>query len=253
MSRPDVQAGCPGRMSKRSASTQRRGEASPMSVVRSQSSPQSSPQSTPRSTPRSTPQSSPPDRPRSRGRRRMGQRNRIAGLTVAALTLVAVAFAGNAASAETATPATAAAVGPADLGSNVKVFDPSMPVAQIQQQVDAIYRATGQRRDGYEPLRPALQTRHLRHRGEPAEHPGRLLHRGCRPGPEPDRRHHQRPGRRLQPLPHRLRAAAALLRRPEQLLAIAVQPDHQRGRRVRRLPSHRPCSGRPRSPRRCAG
>jgi hypothetical protein len=68
----------------------------------------------------------------------MGQRTRLAGLIVAALTLVAVAFAGNAASAETATAATAAAVGPVDLGSNVKVFDPSMPVAQIQQQVDAI-------------------------------------------------------------------------------------------------------------------
>ena len=36
-----------------------------------------------------------------------------------------------------AMPAVAAA-SPTDLGPNVKIFDPSMPVAQIKQQVDAI-------------------------------------------------------------------------------------------------------------------
>lgn len=95
-----------------------------MSVDRSQSSPQPN-------------RSVRPSRP---GQRRTGRPARWAALTVAALTVLAVAFAGTAAAqpVESAAAAGAAAAAPADLGANVKVFDPSMPIAQIQQQVDAI-------------------------------------------------------------------------------------------------------------------
>jgi hypothetical protein len=69
----------------------------------------------------------------------MSHRTRFAALTVAALTLLTVAFAGVPATAETTTAAPAAAIaGPMDLGPNVKIFDPSMPITDIQQQVDAI-------------------------------------------------------------------------------------------------------------------
>ena len=49
-------------------------------------------------------------------------------------------------------------------------------------------------------------------------------------GADPVRRGDQRQGRGLQPLPHR-RPHAALLRRAQQLLALAVQPDDRRQRR----------------------
>ena len=55
-------------------------------------------------------------------------------------------------------------------------------------------------------------------------------------GASPVRRGDQRQGRGLQPLPDR-RPDAALLRRPQQLLALAVQPHHRRQRhRPGRLP-----------------
>ena len=65
---------------------------------------------------------------------------------------------------------------------------------------------------------------------EPAHRPGRLLHGGRRPGRLAHRRHHQRARRRLQPVPDR-----GQLHRAEQLLALVVEPDHQR-HRPRRLP-----------------
>ena len=72
----------------------------------------------------------------------------------------------------------------------------------------------------------------------PAGLPGRLLHRGRGPRREPGRRRHQRPRRRLQPL-----SRSRQLHRPQQLLAVAVEPHHQRGRR-RRLPRVRRVLGR---------
>jgi len=71
----------------------------------------------------------------------MGHRTRLGALAAAALAVLGATITANAASAqplpETARAAVAAA-SPTDLGPNVKVFDPSMPVAQIKQQVDAI-------------------------------------------------------------------------------------------------------------------
>ncbi len=65
---------------------------------------------------------------------------------------------------------------------------------------------------------------------------GRLLHRGRRPRRVAVRRGDQRQGRGLQPLPDR-RPDAALLRRAQQLLALAVQPhDRRQRRRPGRLP-----------------
>ncbi len=82
-----------------------------------------------------------------------GRRTGLAYLIVAGLTVLVVAFAGPPALAATsgaapaaapfAAPAAApfaapAAAGLTNLGPNVQVFDPSMPVAQIQAAVDAI-------------------------------------------------------------------------------------------------------------------
>ena len=57
-------------------------------------------------------------------------------------------------------------------------------------------------------------------------------------GPQPRRRRHQRPRRRLQPVHDRRQ-----LHRAEQLLALDVQPHHQRDRR-RRLPGEHRVLGR---------
>ncbi len=111
----------------------------------------------------------------------------------------------------------------AGLGPNVLVFDPSMPQSQIQATVDAV--SAQQLTNQFGPQRYALLFKPGTYGSaqRPAELPGRLLHRGRRARAEPARRRHQRHRRRLQPV--RLRR----LRRAEQLLAIGVQPDDQRG------------------------
>ena len=80
-----------------------------------------------------------------------------------------------------AAPVSAAPL-PPDLGPNVLVFDPSMPTSQIQAAVDADRGPAGRQRDGLAALRAAVQAGHLRQRRRPTHLPGRLLHRGRRPG-----------------------------------------------------------------------
>lgn len=75
----------------------------------------------------------------------MGHRTRFGAMAAAVLAVLGVTVTANAATnvaaaqplPETVRAVTAAA-SPTDLGPNVKVFDPSMSVAQIKQQVDAI-------------------------------------------------------------------------------------------------------------------
>ena len=74
---------------------------------------------------------------------------------------------------------------------------------------------------------------------KPAAGQGRLLHRDRRPGRVPDRRHDQRQGRGLQPLPRRRRHQQ--LHRAQQLLADPVEPV---AARQRRRPGRVPCLGR---------
>ena len=89
---------------------------------------------------------------------------------------------------------------------------------------------TGRRRNGHQAVLPAVQARHLRQRRGAADRPGGLFDGGRRPGRFPHGCHHQRARRRLQPMPDR-----GQLHRAEQLLALVVQPHHQR-HRPRRLP-----------------
>ena len=130
-----------------------------------------------------------------------------------------------------------------DLGPNVIVFDPSMPVGEIQATVDEINAAADRQRDGHEPLRAAVRARRLRHGHRAAADEGRLLHGGRRPRRLAHRRRHQRQDRGLQPVPGERRHEQ--LPRAGELLAHALQPhaEHQR-RRPGRLPRLRQLLGR---------
>ena len=55
------------------------------------------------------------------------------------------------------------------LGPNVIVFDPSMPVGEIQATVDAIHAQQVDAEMGTEPLRAAVQARRLRHADQPLQ------------------------------------------------------------------------------------
>ena len=136
---------------------------------------------------------------------------------------------------------------PPDFGPNVYIFDPSMPTSQIQATRRRHRHPAGRQRDGHAALRAAVQARHLRHGRQPAHLPGRLLHRGGRLGRVADRRHDQRPRRRLQPVP-----GPGQLHRAGQLLALAVEPDDQR-HGARPAAGPRATSGRSRRRRRCGG
>ena len=93
-------------------------------------------------------------------------------LAVGALTLAATVSATTTAAA-LAAPAAAtasgvlAAAGDSPFGEHVVVFDPSMPVSEIQATVDAIYAQQVDDEMGTEPLRAAVQAGHLRH-GRPS-------------------------------------------------------------------------------------
>ena len=114
-----------------------------------------------------------------------------------------------------------------DFGPNVYVFDPSMPTSQIQSTIDAI--ATQQVDNEFGTQRYTLLFK-----------PGTY---GSTTNPltfqvgyytevaglgGTDRRHDQRPRRRLQPLP-----GAGQLHRARQLLALPVEPDDQRDGPIR--------------------
>ena len=71
-------------------------------------------------------------------------------------------------------------------------------------------------------LRAAVRAGHLRLRRRPAVLPGRLLHQRGRPRRLAGRRGHQRRGRLVQPVRRQRQ-----LHRAGELLAVAVQPDHQ--------------------------
>ena len=83
-------------------------------------------------------------------------------------------------------------------------------------------RATGAEPVRNPAIRTAVQARHLWHCAEPPELPGRLLHERRRPRPVAERRRGQRVDLRPEPVRRRR------LRRAEQLLALAVEPDDQR-------------------------
>ena len=122
-------------------------------------------------------------------------------------------------------PGLSAPAGQPDFGPNVLVFDPGMPLSQIQAAVDGVASQQVGNQFGTPALRAAVRAGHLRVDQRPAQLPGRLLHRGRRPRPLARRRRHQRLHRRLQPVPR-----AQQLHRAQQLLAIAVEPHDQRQR-----------------------
>jgi hypothetical protein len=103
------------------------------------------------------------------------------------LALIAALFLTGPSAAGAATPTKANLPAQPDFGPNVKIFDPSMKTSDIQEQVDAI-------RD--EQIDDEMGTR----RYSLLFKPGGVLHGGGRVGPEPDRCHHQRPRRCLQPV-----------------------------------------------------
>ena len=148
-----------------------------------------------------------------RSRRLAGQRiSRLIGAI--AVVYVALAVTGGAAASPPAAP---------DFGPNVIVFDPSMSTSQIQAAVDAIAAPAGPEPVRDAALRAAVQARHLRLERRPAQLPGRLLHRGRRASASS---------------PNDVvingsvyvynQCDARQLHRAEQLLALAVEPDHQR-------------------------
>ena len=142
-----------------------------------------------------------------------------------ALVLAASAAGGSAASAAPSVPG---------LGTNVVVFDPSMPVGQIQATVDAIHAQQVDDEMGTNRYALLFKPGVYGSARAAAADEGRLLHRGRRPRRVADRRDDQRQDRGLQPLPRR--RGHEQLPRPRQLLAHAVQPvaEHQR-RRAGRL------------------
>ncbi len=152
----------------------------------------------------------------------------------ALLTAAAIATPGVASAA----PAHQPPAGQPDFGPNVKIFDPTMPTSEIQATVDAIATQQVDNEMGTQRYALLFKPGTYGTADAPADLPGRLLHRGRRPRPVADRRHHQRPRRRLQPVPD-----PGQLHRAGQLLALAVEPDDQRRRRER-LPGYRRVLGR---------
>ena len=148
-------------------------------------------------------------------------------------------------------PAPAVAA-PPDLGPNVVVFDPSMPVAEIQATVDAINARQVDDEMGTDRYALLFKPGVYGTDDAAAADEGRLLHRGRRSRRLAGGRRHQRQDRGLQPVPGERRHEQ--LPRAGQLLAHAVQPDaaHQR-RRARTAAAPRPTSGRSRRRCRCAG
>ncbi len=149
---------------------------------------------------------------------------RLAALATAAALIAGVLMAAPA----SASPPGAVDPKHPDFGPNVTVFDPSMPVAEIQATLDAPAAKQVDNEMGTDRYAFLLQAGHLRHRRPAAADQGRLLHRDRRPRRVPRRRGDQRQGRGLQPLPRRRRHQQ--LPRAGQLLAHAVQPldPHQR-------------------------
>ncbi len=136
---------------------------------------------------------------------------------------------------------------PPDFGPNVLIFDPSMPTSHIQAQVDAIYTQQVDNEMGSQRYALLFKPGVYGSAAEPLIVQGGLLHRGGRPRRLAHRRHHQRSRRCLQPLPD-----PRQLHRPDQLLALALEPDDQRhGRWTAAAP--RATSGLSRRLRRCAG
>ena len=116
---------------------------------------------------------------------------------------------------------TAFAAGP-DLGPNVLLFDPGMSTSEIQAAVDSVASEQVSNQFGTQRYALLFKPGTYGSSTEPAQLPGRLLHRRRRPRPVPERRRHQRIGLRPQPVQRRQ------LRRAQQLLALAVEPDDQR-------------------------
>ena len=135
---------------------------------------------------------------------------------------------------------------PPDLGSNVLVFDPSMPRHRSRRRSTRSRPSRSTTSSGRSATR-SCSSRARTARPQSRSLPGRLLHRGRRAGRIADRRHDQR-----HVDVYNQCLDAGQLHRAEQLLALAVEPDDQR-RGPRRLPDRPASSGRSRRPRRCGG
>ena len=185
---------------------------------------------------------------RTRARRRATIGVALLGAVCAALMAVPAAASAPAAAATKAPPVAAV-----DLGSRVVVFDPSMPVAEIQARADAIHAQQVDAEMGSERWSLLFLPGHLRHRDRAAADPGRLLHRGGRPRRLAVR--HRRSTARSRsttaasPTDRASPYCVALNNfwRSMSNLTIAGQR-----RRPGRLPRHRPTSGPSPRPRRCA-
>ena len=127
----------------------------------------------------------------------------------------------------TAAPSAEPSAGPGrpDLGPNVVIFDPSMPTSQIQATVDAIAAQQVPNQFGTQRYALLFEPGTYGTAAQPADLPGRLLHRGRRP-------RRARPATSSSTAPSTSTTSASttrqLLHRAGQLLALAVEPDHQR-------------------------
>ena len=142
--------------------------------------------------------------------------------------------------------------GEPNLGPNVYVFTPSMPQSQIQATVNSIASQQISNQFGTQRYALLFEPGTYGVSRRPADLPGGLLHRGGRPG-------RRRPATSPSTAPSTCTTSASRpptarhqLHRAGQLLALDVQPDHQRHRRDG-LPGRPPTSGPCPRPRRCAG
>ena len=114
--------------------------------------------------------------------------------------------------------------GAPDFGPNVKIFDPSMPTSQIQADGRRDRRPAGRQPVRAAALRAAVQARHLRHR-RPSRSTSRSATTPSVAGPRRCRRTTSSSTGRSTCATSATPSSCIAL---EQLLALAVEPDHQR-------------------------
>ena len=107
-----------------------------------------------------------------------------------------------------------------DFGPNVVIFDPSMPTSQIQATVDAIAPSRSTTRWARSATRCCSSPAPTAPPTQPADVQVGYYTEVAGLGASPSDVDHQRPRRRLQPVPH-----PRQLHRAGQLLALGVEPD----------------------------
>ena len=143
-----------------------------------------------------------------------------------ALLIGALAISGAAAASHPTTPAAP------DFGPNVKIFDPSMSTSAIKATVDAIAAQQLSNQFGTERYALLFMPGTYGSAADPLNFQVGLLRGGCRTRQLAERRQRERHDRFLQPVLLRR------LHRARELLALGVEPDHQR-RGQGRLPDRR--------------